>query len=171
MFLIPKHVKVKQLTVCTTFLAMLLGACGGGGATSMQWQQVREQTACEAADPSLCSGKYGFVVDIQGNFVVGPNPQARTVKGALTSAEFNQLNSIVNAMTADINGAPNPACQAITFAPGSSDTIGLTMVTGQNFVVQDAVHGRCAYGGHVADTTALIDDLDQLRAKYYPSPF
>jgi hypothetical protein len=173
-----KHSKICMALLSTvgrvmsgTLLAALLAGCGGGGATSLQWQQVGEQTTCEAANPAICSGRYGFTVDNQGNFVVGPNPQAKTVKGALTTAEFNQLKSLLNVMTADINGNPNQVCQAMATTPGYSDVIGISMVTGQNFVVQDVLHGKCAYGGHVADTTALIDDMDQLRAKYYPSPF
>ncbi len=161
---------MKHVSVCLTLLIVLLAGCGGSAA-SMQWQQVNERTTCEAVDPSHCSGEYGFTVDNQGNFVVGPNPQATTVKGMLTPTEMNQLASLANAMTADINGDPNPVCQAVAFVPGTSDVVGIAMATGQNFVVQDTQHGKCAYGGHVTDATALIDDLDQLRAKYTPSPF
>jgi len=166
-----KGITMKYSSACMAIATLALAGCGAGGATSMQWQQVGEHTTCEAADPSACSGRYGFTVDNQGNFVIGPNPKGSTIKGVLTTSELGQLTALANTLTADINVNPNPVCQAVTFAPGSSDVVGIAMATGQSFTLQDVLHGKCAFGGHTADTTALIDDLDQLRAKYYPSPF
>ncbi|HEX8956674.1 MAG TPA: hypothetical protein VF798_10380, partial [Burkholderiaceae bacterium] len=108
----------------------------------------------------------GFVIDNQGNYTVGPNPQGQTRKGTLSTAEWNQLQTAANAVASDIAAAPQALCKPQQFVPGQSDVV-LIAVAGKVYGVQDGTNALCAWHGAVADSTALIDLVDTLRAKYY----
>jgi len=116
--------------------------------------------------PSACSGFYGFAIDNQGNYTAGPNPQGQTAKGAVTTAEWGQLEAAANAVANDIKANPNATCQAQAFIPGSSDVVQIS-VAGASYTVQDAMNSLCAYNGGVSDSTALVNVVDTLRTKYY----
>ncbi len=153
-----------------TLSAALLAACGGGDGVSLHavplWTQVGDRTTCEALAPASCSGYYGFVIDDLGNYTSGPNPQGQLGKGTLTTAEWNQLQAAANAVANDIAANPVALCKAQQFLPGVSDVVQID-ATGMVYSVQDNANELCAYEGRPADSTALIDLIDTLRAKYY----
>lgn len=151
-------------------LAALLTGCGGGDSVSLHaaplWTQVSDKTTCEAQTPASCSGYYGFVIDNQGNYTAGPNPQGQSGKGALSTAEWNQLQTAANAVANDIAAAPDALCKPQQAVPGQSDVV-LIAAAGKVYSVQDGMNALCAWHGATADSTALIDLIDTLRAKYY----
>ena len=151
-------------------LILLMAGCGGGDGVSLHatplWTQVSNRTTCEAEVPASCPGYYGFVIDNQGNYTAGPNPQGQTGKGALTAAEWNQLQTAANAVANDIAAAPDALCKPQQSVPGESNVV-LIAAAGQVYSVQDGMNDLCAWHGAPADSTALIDLIDTLRAKYY----
>lgn len=151
------------------YAALLLSACGGDSASlhaAPLWTQVYNKTTCEVVNLANCVGAYGFSIDNQGNYIVGPSPTGQTVKGTLTSTEWSQLQTAANTVASDIAANPNPACVSQVFPTGVTDMVQIN-ATGNIFNVQTAMNQLCAYNGGKADSTALIDLVDALRAKYY----
>ena len=162
---------MKEKIILAAASCLLLAGCGGGsdGASlhaAPLWSAVGDKTTCEAEQPAACSGYYGFTIDSQGNYSAGPNPQGQSATGALSAAEWSQLQAAANTLSSDIQAEPTALCTTQPATAGTSDTVQIT-VAGVPFYVQDGANRLCAYGGHTADSTALIDLVDTLRAKYY----
>jgi|GEM_PF-6878155 len=157
------------LAITVSFGAILLAACGGGGNVSLHaaplWIQVSDKATCATAG-TACSGYYGFVIDDAGNYTAGPNAQGQTLKGTVTKTEWNQLQSAADALANDIAASPDALCKAQQFPAGVSDLVQI-VAAGRLYSVQDGANELCAYGGSTADSIALIDLVDTLRAKYY----
>src|SRR5690348_12012691 len=62
------------------------------------WQNVKEQTTCEAMNPAFCVGTYGFAVDHSGRYVDGPAPSGNVMTGSITPDELRQLNDDADAV-------------------------------------------------------------------------
>jgi hypothetical protein len=160
-----------------------LNACGSGGSSNTQstpkWTSVSERTACEALDPSMCPGLYGFTIDSAGNYVAGPSPTAVVVKGTITADELNPLVATANDFLASITSTqacttpPGPVIQ--TFPGGEGDEIDIVSTSAQTIVVFDP-YGvppppTVCVSADPAQTSGLTNAVHQLLDKYYPHPF
>lgn len=160
---------MRHRTSAAALSVALLTACGGGGNVSLHaaplWSQVSSKATC-ANGSTACPGYYGFVIDGEGNYTAGPNAQGQTHKGAITNAEWQQLQTAADAVANDIAAAPDALCKAQQFPAGVSDVVQIG-VAGKVHSVQDGANELCAWHGGSADSIALIDLVESLRAKYY----
>ena len=155
-------------------------ACGAGNPgqqsgtpATPKWSSISEQTACEAYNPSYCTGTYGFALDSAGNYVVGPAPNGVTIKGTITTDDLNSLMTAANGFMGSIVST-GPCSMAGNVIPGSGNFINIVSMSGQLLVVFDANPPLATDVCPSADPTLqnqLTTTVEQLLAKYYPQPF
>jgi hypothetical protein len=147
-----------------------LFACGMT-APSGGWSQVKEQTTCEALAPAFCVGAFGFTVQNDGRFTVGPADDGSMVSGALSASERAQVASDVALVSADLAGASQ--CDGGGAVPGVSDKVDLVDVTAGTVRVFDlgGTVGSTCYRGGRDNAVRLHTDLSALMSRYYPRPF
>jgi hypothetical protein len=152
---------------------LVLFACGmtdpvgpNGG-----WVQVKEQTTCEALAPAYCVGAFGFTVQNDGRFTVGPAEDGSTLNGALSESERAQLSSDAALVGADLAGSPQ--CDPGTAVAGVSDEVDLLDARIGSVRVFDlgGTVGRTCYRGGRDHAIQLHTDLATLMSRYYPRPF
>lgn len=79
-------------------------------------------STCVDAAQDQCVGKYGFSVNAEGAYQVGPGPQGQLRKGVLTDSELAAIKAQVEASSAI---AANGENREENFAHVSSDTVSL----------------------------------------------
>lgn len=148
-----------------------LVACGSPSAPDASWVQVMERTSCEALVPEYCTGAFGFTVQSDGRFTVGPAENGASLTGALTESERIQISSDVAQVSSGL--AASPQCDATHTIPGSSDQIDLADPRLGSVRVYDlgGTPGSVCYRGGRDQAARLHTDLGALLAKYYPRPF
>jgi hypothetical protein len=149
----------------------ILFACGSPSAPEASWVQVAEQTSCEALAPRYCVGGFGFTVESDGHFTVGPAENGARVTGSLSSDERLQLSADVAQVSAGLPG--NAECDAAATVPGSRDQVDLLEARQVSVRVYDlgGTIGNVCYRGGRAQAARLHADMSALTAKYYPRPF
>jgi hypothetical protein len=141
-------------------------------APSSGWVQVKEQTTCEALAPAHCVGAFGFTVQNDGRFTVGPADDGSTLNGALSDPERTQISSDVALVVgADLTGSPQ--CDPATAVAGISDEVDLLDARIGPVRVFDlgGTVGRTCYRGGRDRAIQLHTDLTALMSRYYPRPF
>jgi len=161
--------------IFASFVFSAIISCGTAGPTGFkQGQLVRisEQTTCELVAPASCSGLYGFSIDNNRGFTAGPSPTGKTVQGNISSDEANTLSATVNAYQATVTG--QSSCQPTSGLPGTSDLILMdttTITQLQVFASNVQPSGTTCVSADAGQTSALVSYIQQLRTKYYPTPF
>lgn len=132
---------------------------------------VTVSTSCEAMVPAYCRGRFGFRVTGDGAFLVGPEPNGRSVSGHLQNVESRRLRSAATRVLAGIN-ARSVECNIRPEIPGVSENVDLS-ANGRTVVLRGG-GGRlgpgCAPGDAMADAR-LFRLVDRLMRRYYPYPF
>lgn len=148
-----------------------LVACGSPSAPDPAWVQVTEHTSCEALLRQYCTGAFGFTVQSDGRFTVGPAENGATLTGALTESERMQVQADVAQVSSNL--AASPQCDLAPTIPGSSDQIDLTDPRLWPVRVYDlgGTPGNVCYRGARDQAARLHTDLGALMARYYPRPF
>jgi hypothetical protein len=158
---------------CTRFLApfpaLVLAACGSPSAPDAGWVQVAEHTTCEVVVPGYCSGLFGFTVQNDGSFKVGPSDNGATLSGMVTDPERAQLSADAGQVSASLT--QSPTCEPGGPVPGVSDRVDFVdSRVGTVPVYETTIQGVCYRAGR-DPTIRLHTDLAALMAKYYPRPF
>jgi hypothetical protein len=150
--------------------AALVG-CGSPSAPDPAWAQVTEHTSCEALLRQYCAGAYGFSVQSDGRFTVGPAENGASLTGALTESERMQVSTDVAQVSSNL--AASPQCDPAHSIPGSSDQVDLMDARQGSVRVYDlgGTPGNVCYRGGREQAARLHTDLATLLAKYYPHPF
>ncbi len=121
--------------------------------------------------PANCQGRFGFRVTADGAFLVGPEPNGRSVSGHLRDAESRALRSAATRVLASIN-AMSVECHTRPEIPGVGESVDVS-AHGRTVVLWGG-GGRlgrgCAPGDAMADVK-LFMVADQLMRRYYPDPF
>jgi hypothetical protein len=152
--------------------AALLSSCGGTTPTpSSSWRQLKETTACEAMNPAYCVGAFGFAVESDGRFTVGPAPDGSSITGVITNSERQQIDADANAVAANLNTGEE--CDTVATVPGSSQSVDLELQDGGSaqVVARGVTFGSVCYRGGRAAATRLETDLADVMSRYYPRPF
>jgi hypothetical protein len=148
-------------------------ACGMGNsaAPSGGWVALKEQTTCEALAAAYCVGAFGFTVQNDGRFTVGPADSGSTLTGTLSESERARISSDAALVGADLTGSPQ--CEAGTTVPGTSDEVDLVDARIGPVRVFDrgGTVGSTCYRGGRDHALQLHSDLSALMARYYPRPF
>ena len=112
--------------------------------------QLTLKSACSNAAQDQCLARYGFTVDADGNYQVGPGPQGQLRKGTLAESEFAALRSeIQSVITATGNwgteshatGVENESDDSLVLLrPGTTDRVIAHNVAGR-FLLHDHLGG------------------------------
>jgi hypothetical protein len=149
--------------------ALVLAACGSPSAPDSSWVQVAEHTSCEALAPQYCTGAFGFTVQNDGRFAVGPSDTGTTVTGSITDAERAQISTDAAQVAASLT--TTPICDPAQTVPGVGDRVDLTDSRAGTVAVYEVSIGGVCYQAARDQATKLHADLAGLMAKYYPRPF
>jgi hypothetical protein len=150
-------------------------ACGQSPPVANGWLQVKEQTQCEALNPSFCVGTYGFTLRRDGTYVVGPAPDGSVMSGSVPATDRARIDADVSALEGQ-----DQECESAVTVPGVVDTVDLTTPnhspTGPTvslLLVFDlgSTPNRTCYVGGRDHVIRLHDDLRALMARYYATPF
>jgi hypothetical protein len=148
---------------------LTFAGCSGPTGPDSSWVAVSEHTACEALSPQYCVGAFGFTVQNDGRFTVGPADDGATVKGSISSSELAILQADAASVAASLT--PSAVCSPTPAIPGVADRVDLTE-PGQGTVPVYALSaGSTCYRAGRTPTSKLHDDLAALMATYYPRPF
>lgn len=132
---------------------------------------VTVSTSCEAMVPAYCQGRFGFRITADSAFLVGPDPDRRSVSGHLRKVEGDALHSTAKRVLAGIN-ARSVECHILPEIPGVTETV--VILAQERTVILRGAGGRlghgCAPGDAVADAR-LFALADRLMQHYYPKPF
>jgi hypothetical protein len=165
-------VRISMVLVMEVACGFFPRHCGGVQATPPNPKlTVTVSTSCEAMVPAYCQGRFGFRATADGAFLVGPEPNGRSVSGHLRDAERRALRSVAAQVLAGIN-ASSVECHVRPEIPGVGESVKIS-AHGRTVVLRGS-GGRlgrgCAPGDAVADARAFIV-ADQLMRRYYPNPF
>jgi hypothetical protein len=148
---------------------LVCAACSSPTGPDSSWVTVSEHTACEALSPQYCVGAFGFTVQSDGRFTVGPSDDGATLSGNVSSSELLGLQADAALVAASLTEAS--VCNATPTIPGVADRLELTE-PGQGAVpVYEVRAGSTCYRAGRAPTAKLHDDLTALMEIYYPRPF
>ena len=141
------------------------------GGPSSHWRQVRVQTACEAMQDDYCLGRYGFIVQSDGEYTAGPSPNGRKVEGRIKPDELQRLHQLMGKFSVDSPVQDRTPEQPTV--PGIKDQIDIEFA-GWNTVRAYEVGGagrKILHSGAWDDARRLHDLVHHLLAHYYPHPF
>ena len=156
---------------------------------NQKWSQIFEQTSCEG-NPDQCLGGYGFTIENDGHFVIGPNFQNFTIEGGLTTLELANFSAAANAVLSDDltlpeqctsphpSFLPHPSLlphPSPTPSTGSnaSDRLIAVDLAGEKTQVDETTQDteRQCIIGDPTHVNALHALMTQLLTKYYPKQF
>jgi hypothetical protein len=128
-------------------------------------------TSCEAMVPAYCQGRFGFRATADGAFLVGPEPNGRSVSGVLRGAERRALQSAAAQVLAGIK-ASSVECHVRPEIPGVKESVEIS--AHDRTVVLRGSGGQLGRGCKPGDAMAdakMFTFADQLMRRYYPNPF
>ncbi|MET3140096.1 hypothetical protein AAKU61_004480 [Undibacterium sp. GrIS 1.2] len=167
----------RTLVIAATLLILSTTLSGAGNAagnamdaTATGWKQITNRTACEAMNPRHCAGSYGLEVSEYGHFIIGPNADGKTLEGELTLAEFTRLKVHADAVTSNIAVDPDGKCTSGRHVTGMSDIINI-IIGSKTYPIIDQLNAQCSYHSDFESTKHLIENIRQIRQKYYITPF
>ncbi|MDR3607429.1 MAG: hypothetical protein P4M08_08615 [Oligoflexia bacterium] len=169
------------LAASATFV-VALAACSNSSHTASPTQANKQgdqrapawtahiQSACTGVADNACRGKYGFSVDANGVYTVGPAPGGQVITGQIASDKFQELAAQVKAIEA-LSLSNDESCAAVADTNATEDTVTLTHGNTENVVLAVKQDQSCY---EVADTGAVDDlhsTLQALENAYYPDVF
>jgi hypothetical protein len=160
---------MRPISLAAAFAALSTAACGSPSAPDANWVEVTEHTTCEALRPQFCLGAFGFTVQNDGHFTVGPGEGGTMVTGTVTEAERARLG--VDAALVSATLTTSATCEPTQTVPGISDRVDFTDSRVGSVAVYEVGVGSVCYRAGRDQTVKLHTDLAALMAKYYPSPF
>ena len=129
-------------------IALLGQACNGSGnaanppnttsrVTGPAWTITLKSACDDGTDPTNCVAYYGFSVDADGNYKLGPSPENHTKVDKLSDSDRNAISDAIKPFLG-VNRSQASAGQTCTDvdpsdpnAPISTDTVTLTRLGGQ----------------------------------------
>jgi hypothetical protein len=144
--------------------------CGINPPNQQQWTSIQQSAVCPNLPNQDCLGFYGFTVNQDGSYQVGPTDLGVMVGGELTSEELAVVNSDLQAVFNTGDGAITNCGSAI---PAGGVSITEVSASGSSSLVEaqyDVPGSYCWEGSEIA-ITRLILDLGRMLQEYYPNPF
>lgn len=134
------------------------------------WTQITETTRCESEIPSTCPGYYGFTVQNDGTYFVGPSVSGGILFGSLLPSEFERVVEIADPIVSLLSLSPL-ACTLGTGIPGSSDLVTLLTSDNVQYTLYQQTTTQYCYMSSAQQATDLDTLMNQLMREYYPTPF
>ncbi len=130
---------------------------------------VNVKSACSGVTDDSCRGQYGFTVDANGAYRVGPAPGGQFIAGQIAGDKLSSLAAQVKAVQ-DSSAVSTESCEAAD-SISANDTLVLTLgKTTHTLLVAEATQ-NC----YEIVNTASVDGLNQavldLENAYYPDVF
>jgi hypothetical protein len=151
-------------------IGAMCGACEKSATSGRkQFSAVTIHMKCEAMNPDMCSGFYGFSVAADGKFKAGPDANGKTIEGSITPDELKTLTTSVESQLAS---GEKVTCMEIHTIPGMSEVISATLTDGTEAKLFSLgmPDGRCVLGDY-EKAKVMEANVRQLLTKYYPRPF
>ncbi len=137
------------------------------------WGLLNEHTTCEALNPEACVGFYGFSVDRNGAYVIGPAPDGEQRTGQLTNGERTSLRNVADPLAASDPSGGSQDCSSSPTVPGVTDTVDMTLsndIVAPVFTL-NVMPGQTCTQGDSGQAHATHSILNTLMTKYYTVPF
>jgi hypothetical protein len=128
----------------------------GAALDSLSWE-VGLRSPC-AADREECLAAYGFAINQDGTWTVGPGPEGQHESGKLEPVEIATLSSLLNRISGSVEGCVDVDDGA------SSESIILNRSGAERIL-------SCAGARNSVEAEALHRLIRELALKYYPLPF
>lgn len=126
---------------------------------------------CASQEKDNCLGGYGFSVDAEGQYAVGPGPDGQVLRGKLPAAEFKAVEGPVAKLLGNQGvSIASETCAARTESD-ESDSVVLERRSERKELIRTTTTDFCASVSVTAEAQGLHAAIKNLAAKYYPTPF
>lgn len=138
----------------------------GEGQAGPAWQITFTAHCGEGSNDADCLGKYGFIVTAEKAYQAGPAADGKSLKGELSDADFESINSAYQALLTAATTASTETCALLS--EGSEDTITVTQNSSNQVLLQtsNASEAECSEAAWT-----LHSALRGLAEKYTVQPF
>src|SRR6185437_1508820 len=150
-------------------LAAGLVACNSGNsapqanraqsAQGQAWAFTYKADCSQTADPTQCLGAYGFTVNADGTYQIGPAPQGQLLKEKLDASDFSDLSKLVSGIV-DGSAAANAQETCSGYYTSESDyTLSFTKSGASSTVLHKTGTNLCSNRLDDADAEALDSEI------------
>jgi hypothetical protein len=134
------------------------------------WQLVYQADA-GSNDKTQVVGAYGFTINADGSYLVGPGPQGETLKGNLSSEEFTAIQTALQPVISGDALAQTQTCGASQIV-ANNDTLTFVHQTTKSTFLNKSMDGTvCANGLDTQTAEDLHDLVVAAASNYYALPF
>lgn len=135
---------------------------------------LRLKSECGDTDRTQCIAGYGFSVDHDGQYALGPGPQGEIRKGSLSQEEIQQTRAIMDNL--QLSGARSlfqGHSETCVGRESQSDLDSVTLIQNnqERLLTQSRSDRFCYALEALTDAEALQEHLRKLSRKYYSTPF
>jgi hypothetical protein len=138
--------------------------------TSPLWSLEYKASCAANSDLTGCAGAYGFKINADGSYQVGPGPQGQTATGKLEAQDFSDLTLAAGGA---IDGTSVLSAESCNGYYGNVDdyTLTLTKHGHKAEVLHKTGDDLCSSKLGQEDAETLHNEILSLADKYYPIPF
>ena len=136
------------------------------------WKLKFDATCAEGTPAESCVGAYGFILNQDGSYVVGPGPQGQTWNGTLETAELEKIAEQVEKVTGSVGTLMEgeAPCNEIQLEVVRNETVSYARGGEFRDLSRYQPNRYCARGDSET-TRELHQALLQLVRDHYPTPF
>jgi hypothetical protein len=174
---------VVVVSAVSVAVSVMMSACGSSnqssqGSSAAQPDQSQNwalsyQAACPASTAAeSCVGQYGFNVDSDGNYQVGPGPHGEIDKGKLSVEEFKSISQLASpAITSTAAATSAEACSSLDYSDSQDYSLTLTKHAKKAIILQKKGADLCSNRFKADASDKFHEAFIALVAKYYVTPF
>ena len=118
-----------------------------------------------------CNGGYGFSINSDGNFSVGPGPQNQVLRGQATPSEAKKLRNILSAVTEDNEEQPRTCIDNEEIGDTKTEIIISSLENPPMTLVETKEKTFCYFNTSETKAKSLYRIISELSKKYYVLPF
>ncbi len=123
---------------------------------------VRLQSACTGVTDNSCRGHYGFSIDANGLYKVGPAPGGQVITGQIAVDKFQTLAAQVKAIEG-VSLANAESCDTLDDSTSGGDTLTLTQGSTEKVVLAVKQDESCYEIADTAPWTTYTSPSKRLR--------
>jgi hypothetical protein len=123
-----------------------------------------------ATDPSSCAGAYGFTVNADGTYQVGPGPRGEVIKGKLDHDDFTSLTTLTSSLVGGNSVLSTESCNG-GFSRAEDYTLTLVKHGKKKEVLNKKGANLCSLHLEAQPAEDLHNEIIDLTEKYYTLPF
>lgn len=136
------------------------------------WSMIYQTTCAAGSAAENCVGGYGFKVNADGTYQVGPGPQGQIVKGALANEDFEALTKAASgAIEATSPSALSAESCNGYFGNVADYTLNLNKHGRKHEIMHKSGADLCSADLDAQTAETLHNEIVELSGRYYPTPF